>query len=189
MVPPFCRSLQIIYISCLDRGKFPQEWKKAKAVPVHKKSDKQLVKNYRPISLLRMCGKIFDGIFFNSLFNFLNKNDEISPAQSGFKPGDSCINQLLSVTYEIYHSRDEDYEIRGVFVDISKALDKVWHEGLVSKLKNGIIDNLPDILEDFLRIRKQRVVLNGQTSYWQKYSCRCSPMLYIWTTFILNLNQ
>ena len=178
MVPPFCRSLQIIYNSCLDRGKFPQEWKKAKAVPVRKKNDKQLVKNYRPISLLPMCGKIFDGIFFNSLFNFLNKNDVISPAQSGFKPGESCINQLLSVTYEIYHSRDEDYEIRGVFVDISKAFDKVWHEGLVSKLKNGIIDNLPDILEDFLRIRKQRVVLNGQTSYWENIHAGV-PQCYI----------
>ena len=125
-----CRPLQIIYKSCLDRGKFPQEWKKAN-VPVHKKNDKQLVKNYRPISLLPICGKIFERILYNSLFNFLNQNDLISPAQSGFKPGNSCINQLLSITHEIYHSMDEGYEIRGVFLDISKAFDKIWHEGLV----------------------------------------------------------
>ena len=53
------RPLQIIYKYCLNRGKFPQEWKKANVIPVHKKNDKQLVKNYRPISLLPICGKIF----------------------------------------------------------------------------------------------------------------------------------
>ena len=63
---------------------------------------------------------------------------------------------------------DEGYEIRGVFLDISKAFDKVWHEGLVFKLKqNGISGNLLNIFEDFLRNRKQRVVLNGQTSNWE----------------------
>ena len=89
---------------------------------------------------------------YNSLFNFLNQNDLISPAQSGFKPGDSCINQLLSITHEIYHSLDENYEIRAVFLDISKAFDEVWHEGLVFKLKqNGISGNLLNIFEDLLR--------------------------------------
>ena len=63
---------------------------------------------------------------------------------------------------------DEGYEIWGVFRDISKSFDKVWHEDLVFKLKqNGIFGNLLNILEDFLRNRKQRVVLNGQTSYWE----------------------
>ena len=82
-----------------------------------------------------MCGKIFERFLCNSLFNFLNQNDLISPAQSGFKPGDSYINQLLSITHEIYDSMNEDYEIRSVFLDISKAFEKVWHEGLVFKLK------------------------------------------------------
>ena len=67
-----CRPLQIIYKSCLDRGKFPQEWKKANVVPVHKKNDKQLVKNYCPISLLPICGKNFERILYNYLLNFLN---------------------------------------------------------------------------------------------------------------------
>ena len=84
--------------------------------------------------------------------------------QSSFKPRGSCINQRLSITHEIYHSMDEGYEIWGVFLDISKAFDKVWHEGLVFKLKqNGISGNLLNIFEDFLRNRKQRVALNGQT--------------------------
>ena len=63
---------------------------------------------------------------------------------------------------------DEGYEIRSIFLDISKAFDKVWHEGLVFKLKqNGISGNLLNIFEDFLRNRKQRVVLNGQISNWK----------------------
>ena len=63
---------------------------------------------------------------------------------------------------------DEGCKIRGVFLDISKAFDKVWHEGLVFKLKQiGISGNLLNISEDFLRNRKQRVVLNGQTSNWK----------------------
>ena len=70
---------------------------------------------------------------------------------------------------------DEGYEIRGVFLDISKAFDKVWHEGLVFKLKqNGISGNLLNIFEDFLRNRKQRVVLNGQTSNWKNIHA-CVP--------------
>ena len=63
---------------------------------------------------------------------------------------------------------DDGLEVRGVFLDISKALDKVWHEGLLLKLSlNGISGNLLKLLRDFLYCRKQRVVLNGQNSSWQ----------------------
>ena len=79
------------------------------SVPVHKKNDKQLVKNYRPISLLPIWGKMFERFLYNSLFDFLNQNDLIFPAQSGFKPDDYCINQLLSITHEIHQSVDEGY--------------------------------------------------------------------------------
>ena len=78
---------------------------------MNEKNDKQLVKNYRPISLLPICGKIFECILNNSLFKFLNRSYLISPAQSDYKHGDSCINQLLSIIHEIYHSMREDYEI------------------------------------------------------------------------------
>ena len=79
-----------------------------------------------------------------------------------------CKSSYLSITHEIYQSMDEGYEIRCVFHDISKMFDKLWHEGLVFKLKqNGISGNLLNIFEDFLRNIKQRVVLNGQTSNWE----------------------
>ena len=87
--------------------------------------------------------------------------------QSGFKPGDSCISHLLSITHEIYKSFDDGLEFRSVFLDISKAFDKAWHEGVIFKLEqNGIYGDLLNILTNFLSNRKQRVVLNGQVYTW-----------------------
>ena len=101
------------------------------------------------------------------MFEFFIKNNLISPNQSGFRPGDSCTNQLIAITHEIYQSFDKGLEVRGVFLDISKAFDKVWHKGLIYKLKqNGISGDLLNTVIDFLTCRKQRVVLNGQYSTW-----------------------
>ena len=58
----------------------------------------------------------------------------ISPNQSGFRPGDSCVNQLIATTHKIYKSLDDGLEVRGVLLVILKAFDKVWHEGLFLKL-------------------------------------------------------
>ena len=85
------------------------------------------------------------------MFRFLLENDLVSPTQSGFKPGDSYSNQLLSITHKGFQSLDEGFEVRSVFLNFSKAFDKVWHKGLIFKLsQNGIPGNLPDILSDFL---------------------------------------
>ena len=161
------KPLFLIFNSCMQSGVFPSEWKMANVVPVYKKNDKQNIKNYRPVSLLPIFGKIFERIIYNEMYPFFIQNELISPNQSGFKQGDSCINQLLSITHDIYQSLDEVYEVRGVFLDMSKAFDKVWHKGLLYKLEqNGIKGPLLNILADFLRSRKQRVVLNGQNSSW-----------------------
>ena len=161
----FCRPLEVIFNDCLASGIYPSDWKKGNIVPVYKKNDKQRLNNYRPISLLPICRKIFERLIFNEMFGFFIENDLISQHQSGFKPGDSCINQLLSITHEIYQSFDEGFDVRSVFLDISKAFDKVWHDGIIFKMKqNGISGNLLNLLSNFLRNRKQRVVLNGQNS-------------------------
>ena len=121
-----------------------------------------MLKSYRRIFLLPICRKICERSLYISLFIFLIQLNLISLAQSGFKSGNSCVNQLLSVIPETYHPMDEGYKIRDFFLDILKSFDKVLHEGLVFKLKqNGISSNLLSILEGSLRNRKQRVVLNG----------------------------
>ena len=122
--------LELIFKEALSTGLFPSNWKKGNIVPIHKKGDKQILKNYRPVSLLPICGKIFERLVFNELLNFLLENNLTSLNQSGFKPGDSCINQLLSVTHKISNSFDEGLEVTSVFLDISKAFNKVWHKGL-----------------------------------------------------------
>ena len=136
---------------------------KANVVPVNNKGNKKTLKNYLPVSLLPICGKIFERLIYNSLSEFFISNKLISSNQSGFKPGDFCINQLLSIIHEIYKSFDDGYEMRGVFLDTSKAFDKVWHNGLIYKLKqSGVSNNLLNLIIDFLDDRKQRVVLVGQ---------------------------
>ena len=76
-------------------------------------------------------------------------------------------NQLIVITHEIYKDLNVRLEVRGVFLDIPQAFDKVWHQGLKYKLRcDGISGNLLKIFESFLGNRKQRVVLNGQCSNW-----------------------
>ena len=159
--------LKIIFDNILSTGIFPKLWKSANIVPIHKKSDKQLVKNYRPISLLPICSKLFEKIIFNQLYSYFSDNNLITKNQSGFRSGDSTTNQLIELVNEIHKSFDNRcaYEVRSVFLDISKAFDKVWHEGLIFKLKqNGVCGPLINLLESYLKDRKQQVVLNGSSS-------------------------
>ena len=140
-------------------------------VPVHKKENKCLVKNYRPISLLPIFAKVFERVIYNSLFNYFLHNKLFTPSQSGFLPGDSCIAQLLSIIHEIQSAFDDNptIDVRGIFLDISKAFDKVWHDGLLFKLKIYSVEgDLLLLLKNYLKNRKQRVALNCQTSEWRK---------------------
>ena len=101
------------------------------------------------------------------MFEFFIENSLISKIESGFRPDDSCINKLFSIAHEIYQSFDDNLEVRAVFLDISKAFDKVWHKGTVFKWKqNGISDKILNIITDFFSFRKRWVVLNGQASPW-----------------------
>ena len=106
--------------------------------------------NYRPISLLSVAGKKFEIILYDNMYEFFAENNLISFNQSDFKPSDSCINQLLSITHEIYKSFDDGLKVRGIFLDISNTFDEVWHKGLLLKLKqNGISGKLFDITTKF----------------------------------------
>ena len=136
-------------------------WKLVNVTPIIKKGDKQLIKNYRPISLHLICGKILEKIIFNNLYTYLHTNNLITKNQSGFRPGDSTTNQLLYLLDEIHQAFDstKSFEVRTVFLDISKAFDKVWHDGIIFKLEqNGISGNLLKLVQNYLINRKQRVV-------------------------------
>ena len=103
------------------------------------------------------------------MLKYFLDNNLITAKQSRFRPSDSSVNQLLSITHNIFTFFDNGLEVRGVFLDIPKAFDKVWHDGLIYKLKqNEIKDTLICLLIDFLKNCQQRVVLNGQSSSWTK---------------------
>ena len=161
--------LRKIFENCLKQGIFPEIWKSANVVPVHKKNQKNLKHNYRPISLLPIFGKILEKLIFDTLHQHLDANSLLNPNQSGFRPGDSTVNQLLSTVNSISQAFDcnPTLDVRSVYLDISKAFDRVWHEGLIYKLRRcGISGRLLSLMQSFLAKRKQRTVLNGKTSGW-----------------------
>ena len=83
--------LEIIFNDCIKSGTFPNSWKYANVQPIHNKGNRQDKSNYRPISLLPICGKILEKIVFDHVYAFFNTNNLLSKNQSGFRPGDSTI--------------------------------------------------------------------------------------------------
>jgi hypothetical protein len=148
-------------------GKVPTTWKRANVSPVHKKDCRSTVGNYRPISLLSTLAKVQERIVYRKLYTFLSTNGLLTPKNSGFKEKDSAMCQLINIVDKIYKALENGKEITMVFLDITKAFHKIWHKGLLHKLKsNGIEGNLLNWLEDYLYDRKIRVVINGQCAPW-----------------------
>ena len=118
--------LSKIFRNAIKTGAFPDKWKKGNIVPVHKKENKQLIKNCRPISLLPIFGKIFERIIYINLFEYFQINNFLSANQSGFCIGDSCVSQLIAITHELYQSMDANpsLETRGCFLISLKHLIK-----------------------------------------------------------------
>ena len=163
------KPLYLIFKNCLAKGYFPSTWKMANVLPIHKKNEKNLITNYRPISLLPICGKIFEKVIFDNLHSYIFSNNLLSDKQSGYRKGDSTVKQLLSIIHEIHSAFDTSHEVRAVFLDISRAFDRVWHDGLIFKLKKlGVEGEVINIISSFLSQRQQRVTLNGKNSNWAK---------------------
>ena len=76
--PSICKPLTLLFENCLASREFPNVSRKSNVVPVHKKGDKQLIKNYRPVSLLSICGKLMEKLMFNSIFNFIDTRNMLS---------------------------------------------------------------------------------------------------------------
>ncbi|MCP3900406.1 MAG: RNA-directed DNA polymerase [Desulfobacteraceae bacterium] len=161
------KSLTELFKLSLHLHKVPKIWKQANVIPIHKKDSANLCNNYRPISLLSAVAKVMERVVFKYVYNYFKDNFVISLFQSGFLPGRSTVTQLIDVYHAFTKAVDEGKEIRVVFLDISKAFDRVWHKGLIYKLqKCGIKAPLLLWFVDYLSDRVQRVVINGQKSAW-----------------------
>ena len=160
--------LSILFNKSLSLEKFPDKWKMANVTPIYKSKEPNQVSNYGPKSLLSCLGKVFERCIFKHVYNYLHNNNVISMYQSGFTPGNSTTNQLVSIYHDVCTALDDHKDIQLIFFDISKAFDKVWHKGLLFKMESiGIKHSLLNWFQDYLHLRKQRVVINGKTSSWK----------------------
>ena len=147
-------SLRILFLSFLDKGVYPDDWKKSNVVPIHKE-----IKNLNIDQLVSLLSSaVFERIIFNSFFNYSHENKLFTECQSGFLPVDSCTSQPLSITHKIYKAFDCNplVDVRGTFLDISKSFEKVWHDSLIYKLKSYGVEN------KLLNL----ILLNGRISKW-----------------------
>ena len=156
-----------LFNESLQRGIFPASYKDAHVSPVPKKGDLSVISNHRPICLLNSESKVFERLVFKHLFNHLQNNNMLSSLQSGFIPGDSTVNQLTYLYHTFFEALNAGKEVRAVFCDISKAFDRVWHKGLIHKLKAaGVAGEALSWFRNYLSDRRQRVVLPGASSDW-----------------------
>ena len=162
------KPLSMIFNKSLTFGKVPNEWKLANVTPIFKKGDKSQPKNYRPISLTSVACKLMETLIRDKLVNFLEENKIIKDSQHGFRNKRSCLTNLLDFYSDVYNMYDDTRAVDVIYLDFQKAFDKVPHIRLLSKIHgHGIRGNIHRWLGDWLSERKQRVVINGNSSDWR----------------------
>ena len=162
----FLKFLTNVFNSCLKIFYFPSKWKYGKIVAIPKLGkDQSNPKNYRPISLLSNFGKIFERIILNRLIDFENENEIFIPQQFGFRSNHSTVQQILRITEFATRNFNLNKSTGLVLLDIEKAFDSVWHEGLIYKLnKLKFPLHYIKMIQSFLSDRKAFVEIEGHSS-------------------------
>ena len=149
----------------LSTGSVPDEWKKARVVPLYKSGGRENMDNYRPISILPVLSKILEKAVNFQLQQYLKKFDLLSPAQSGFRQHHSTESAVIYFTDEIRRNADAGRLTGALFVDLKKAFDTVPHKELISKLERfGFVDNSIAWFTNYLSNRSQVVSLGNNLS-------------------------
>lgn len=155
--------ITIVFNRCFDEGFFPQIWKTANIVPVHKKGTKTAIEHYRPISILNVLSKLMERVVHKYLYPFIIRH--IPSQQHGFVHGRSTNTNLAIFTNDVLRGMDDGYQIDVIYTDFEKAFDRVDHIILLRKLQElGIRGNLLRWMESYLRNRSQAVVVAGHRS-------------------------
>ena len=158
-----------IFIKSFNTGNIPKDWKRANVVPIFKSGNKQDVRNYRPISLTSVIGKIFETIVKRQIVSWLEVNSLICGDQHGFRNNRSCLTNLLEFYDRVTRALDNGDSIDVVYLDFQKAFDRVSHPKLLKKLRDiGIGGKLIAWIRNWLNQREQRVNVNNRYSQWAK---------------------
>ena len=175
----------IIKISML-RSKFPSIWKNAKVVPLLKKGDPLIAKNYRPVALLPIFSKILERVVFNQLVNYLDYNSLMHPNHHGSRSGYSTATALIQM-YDTWAEEVDSNNMVGVMViDLSAAFDMVDYEILLQKLELFGLDSVALAwMKSYLTVRQQSVFVDGCLSPPMDIVCGVpqgsilGPLMYI----------
>ena len=165
--PELSYILATLFNNCLKESCFPDCWKVSLVVPVFKNvGERSTAKNYRPVSLLSVVSKVFEKLVNNRIVDHLEKCGLFSDFQYGFRSSQSTADLLRVVSDRIARAFNRSGATRAAALDISKALDRVWHAGLLHKPKSyGISGQIFGLISSFLSNRQQlRVVLYGKPS-------------------------
>ena len=158
-------SLQTIFTQTYETGRLPEQSKDSSVVHIFKKGFKHKASNYRPVSLTCVCSKMFEQITVSQINRHLNKRGILIPEQHGFREGLSCDTQLIDFDHDLHTMLSAHKQVDCIVMDFSKASDKVSHGRLLTKLNRyGIRGKNLNWIEDFLRDRSQRVVVEGSSS-------------------------
>ena len=161
------RPLVKIFRLSLDTGIIPQDWKIANVTPILKGGSKYLVENYRPVSLTSVACKILESLIRDSITEHLRKYKLIKDTQHGFVQGRSCLSNLINFLDEVTKYIDKGLPVDIIYLDFSKAFDKVPHQRLLKKVASyGIKGEILQWIENWLHDGKQRVVVKGSSSNW-----------------------
>ena len=159
--PELSYILAKLFNKCLKESCFLDCWKVSSVVPVFKNvGERSTAKNYCPVSLLSVVSKVFEKVVINRIVDHLEKCGLFSDFQYGFRSSRSTANYLTVVSDRIARAFNRSGATRAVALDISKAFDRVWHAGLLHKLKSyGISGQIFDLISSFPSNRQLRVVL------------------------------
>jgi len=183
-------ALAEIFNACLRLAYFPDAWKHAMVVPIPKAGkDSSNPRNYRPISLLSTIAKLFEKIVLKKLEHHADERGILPAEQFGFRKGHSTTHQLLRIGNRIRSDRLRRRAKQStgmVLLDIEKAFDAVWHDGIVRKLRiQGFDDRLVRLIHSFLAGRSFAVRVGTTVSSKRPImagvpqgSC-ISPLLYM----------
>ena len=165
------RPLTQIFNKSFENKTVPTDFKLANVTPIFKKGDRQNAGNYRPISLTSIPGKIQETIIRDRLIDYLEANNLIHNSQHGFRRHRSTTTNLIEFYNYIVDIFDNHKSVDVIYLDFKKAFDTVPHKRLIKKLyAHGIRNRVLEWIENWLKDRRQRVVINGVESNWVNVS-------------------